>query len=216
MWEPSEFREARQHVRGAKASHVLVRYADDFVILIRNDFDVHWLCKELPQRFDKHGLALHPEKTRLIPFKQPPRKGPKWHVSFDFLGFIHAWMRSLKCTWVMRQTMSRKRRTRALVRLREWMSEHRNDPIRTQHHMLGSKLRGLYAYFGLPGIAAVLASVRNEVRREWRKWLSRRRSARGNALEALPPAGAALPSPSPKNLNTQSPVANPRSDEPDG
>lgn len=153
---------------------VLVRYADDFVILVRNDFDAHWLYKELPKRFAKYGLALHPEKTRLIPFKQPPRKGPKWHVSFDFLGFTHAWMKSLKGIWVMRQTMSRKRRTRVLVRLREWMSEHRHDPIRAQHQMLGSKLRGLYAYFGLPGNAKAMASLRNEVRREWRKWLSRR------------------------------------------
>lgn len=153
---------------------VLVRYADDFVLLVKNDFDAHWLYAELPKRFAKYGLALHPDKTRLIPFRQPPRKGPKWHLSFDFLGFNHAWMKSLKGVWVLRQTQSRKRRTRALTRLREWMRENRHEPIAAQHRTLGSKLRGLYAYFGLPGNARALASLRNEVRREWRKWLSRR------------------------------------------
>jgi group II intron reverse transcriptase/maturase len=153
---------------------VLVRYADDFVILVRNEFDARWLYSALPKRFAEYGLALHPEKTRLIPFRQPPRKGPKQHVSFDFLGFTHAWMKSMKSIWVVRQTMSQKRRTRALTRLREWLREHRHEPIVAQHRTLGSKLRGLYAYFGLPGNASALASLRNEVRREWRKWLSRR------------------------------------------
>ena len=158
----------------ALASVVLVRYADDFVILLRNEIDAHALYAALPKRFAKYGLTLHPEKTRLTPFRQPPRRGPKEHVSFDFLGFNHAWMKSLKGIWVLYQQMSRKRRTRVLTRLRQWLSEHRHEPIAAQHQQLGSKLRGLYAYFGLPGNALVMASLRNEVRREWKKWLGRR------------------------------------------
>jgi group II intron reverse transcriptase/maturase len=153
---------------------VLVRYADDFVILFRAEADARAVYAALPGRFADHGLTLHPEKTRLIPFRQPPRRGPKEHVSFDFLGFTHTWMKSVKGIWVARQTMSRKRMTRVLSRIREWLREHRHEPIVEQHRSLGSKLLGLYAYFGLPGNATALASLRNEVRREWKKWLGRR------------------------------------------
>jgi hypothetical protein len=32
------------------------------------------IMEVLPKRFVKYGLALHPDKTRLIPFRRPPRK----------------------------------------------------------------------------------------------------------------------------------------------
>jgi group II intron reverse transcriptase/maturase len=153
---------------------VLVRYADDFVILFRAEADARAVYAALPKRFATYGLTLHPEKTRLIPFRQPRLRGPKDHVSFDFLGFTHAWMKSMKGIWVLFQVMSRKRRTRVLQRLRAWMSKHRHNPIREQHRMLVSKLLGLYAYFGLPGNATVLANLRREVRRERKNWLGRR------------------------------------------
>jgi group II intron reverse transcriptase/maturase len=153
---------------------VLVRYADDFVILFRAEADARAVYAALPKRFAEYGLTLHPEKTRLIPFRQPPLRGPKDHVSFDFLGFTHAWMKSAKDVWVLCQVMSRKRRTRVLTRMREWMSKHRHDPIRAQHRVLARKLLGLYAYFGLPRNAKALASLWREVRREWKNWLGRR------------------------------------------
>jgi group II intron reverse transcriptase/maturase len=153
---------------------VLVRYADDFVILFRAEADARAVYAALPKRFAEYGLMLHPEKTRLIHFRQPPRSGPKGHVSFDFLGFTHAWMKSAKGIWVLFQVMSRQRRTRVLKRMRAWMSAHRHDPIREQHRVLENKLRGLYAYFGLPGNARGLASLWRAVRHEWKKWLGRR------------------------------------------
>jgi RNA-directed DNA polymerase len=67
----------------------LIRYADDFVIgfELREDADRVW--DVLPKRMGRFGLSLHPDKTRLLDFRRPPRdqqsgKGPS---SFDFLGF---------------------------------------------------------------------------------------------------------------------------------
>jgi hypothetical protein len=47
----------------------------------------------LPKRFEKYGLQLHPEKTRLLPFGRPPRNGPPSVEpgTFNFLGFTHYW-----------------------------------------------------------------------------------------------------------------------------
>jgi group II intron reverse transcriptase/maturase len=153
---------------------VLVRYADDFVILCRAEHDARRIFAALPKRFAEYGLTLHPDKTRLIDFRQPPRTGGKDKVSFDFLGFTHAWMKSTGGIWCVFAVMSRKRRTRTLQRLREWMSRHRHRPIASQHRTLVAKLQGVYAYFGRRGNATALASLHAEVRREWRKWLSRR------------------------------------------
>lgn len=50
----------------------------------------------LPKRFGKYGLALHPDKTRLVPFRplarQPDPSHPKGNSqpgTFDLLGFTH-------------------------------------------------------------------------------------------------------------------------------
>ena len=52
----------------------LIRYADDFVILFTHEADARRVMEVLPKRFGKYGLTLHPEKTRLVPFRRPPQK----------------------------------------------------------------------------------------------------------------------------------------------
>jgi len=158
----------------AHGNVVVVRYADDFVILFRAEHDARAVYAALPKRFAEYGLTLHPDKTRLIHFRQPPRRGPKAHVSFDFLGFTHAWMKTGKGIWVLFQVTSRKRLTRSLSRIRAWLAQHRHDPIRAQHRALSQKLRGHYAYFGKTGNAPRIRSYYDAVRREWKKWLGRR------------------------------------------
>jgi len=157
---------------------VLVRYADDLVILCRSEADAREIFAALPKRLEEYGLKLHPEKSRLIPFRQPFKRGRKDKVSFDFLGFIHAWMKSQKGIWVLFQVTSRKRLTRSLSRIREWLATHRHLPVREQCRILSQKLRGHYAYFGITGNASGIKSFYDEVRREWKKWLGRR-SRRG-------------------------------------
>jgi group II intron reverse transcriptase/maturase len=47
----------------------LVRYADDFVIGFRDERDAHRVMEVMPKRFGRHGLAIHPTKTKLVPFR---------------------------------------------------------------------------------------------------------------------------------------------------
>jgi RNA-directed DNA polymerase len=78
----------------------LVRYCDDFVIAFEWEHDARRLLDVLPKRFGKYGLRLHPEKTRLVPFRRPPKvDAPRAHDTggpgtFDLLGFTHYWRRS--------------------------------------------------------------------------------------------------------------------------
>ena len=48
---------------------VLVRYADDAVIIFTSELDAVRVAEVLPKRLAKYGLALHPEKTRLVDFR---------------------------------------------------------------------------------------------------------------------------------------------------
>ena len=68
-------------VRAGGASRVcegrafLIRYADDFVMGFACEEDARRVLDVLPKRFGKYGLTLHPDKTRLVPFRRHHRHG---------------------------------------------------------------------------------------------------------------------------------------------
>ena len=163
----------------------LIRYADDFVILFTHEEDARRVQEVLPRRFGKYGLTLHPDKTRLVPFRRPPlqasgrgndRSEPP--ETFDLLGFTHYWGRSRRGFWVvMRQTASN-RLSRAVKKIAQWCRENRHRPIRQQHATLSQKVRGHYAYYGITGNGRALQGFLEAVKRCWRKWLDRRNRKR--------------------------------------
>lgn len=159
----------------------LVRFADDAVLIFSDGQDARRVMEVLPKRFGKYGLAVHPEKTRMIRFERPgspeDRKGSS---SFAFLGFTHYWGRSRKGNWVVKRKTEKSRFSRALKAVAEWCKRNRHLPVREQQEALGRKLRGHYGYYGITGNARSLQSFLCQVRRVWRKWLNRR--SRGNHL----------------------------------
>lgn len=163
----------------------LIRYADDAVMVFAKESDARKVLDVLPKRFANYGLPLHPEKTRLVPFKRPsqrPSQGAP-RVSrpgtFEFLGFTHFWGVSRKGTWAVQRQTAQGRFSRALRSLSHWCRVHRHLPICEQWEQLGLKLRGHYAYYGIPGNARSLGQFRHFAERVWQKWLSRR-SHRGH------------------------------------
>jgi RNA-directed DNA polymerase len=163
----------------------LIRYADDFVIGFTHEEDARRVMVVLPKRFGKYGLTVHPEKTKLVPFRRPPYAsrpcgGPDGARpgTFDLLGFTHYWSRSRKGNWVIKRKTAASRFTRAVRTIAQWCRANRHRPIAEQHRTLSQKLRGHYAYYGVTGNSIALNRFRDEVRRVWRKWLVRRK--RGN------------------------------------
>jgi group II intron reverse transcriptase/maturase len=62
-----------QEVRPRLKGHAfLIRYADDFVMGFALEEDARRVLEVLPKRFEKYGLTVHPQKTRLVPFERPP------------------------------------------------------------------------------------------------------------------------------------------------
>ncbi len=153
----------------------LVRYADDFAIIFECESDARRVYEALPARFEKHGLELHPEKTKLVPFKRPG--GCNESKSWDFLGFTFFWSKSLRGYWIVKHKPMAKRLSRALKRVGTWCRVHRHDPIRHQHRYLSSVVRGHCQYYGLTGNSRALKQFREGVCKLWRKWLKRRSNA---------------------------------------
>lgn len=167
-------REVRPRLGG---DATLIRYADDFVIVFEWEADARRVMEVLPKRFERFGLTVHPDKTRLVKFTRPrpaKRDDDDEPGSFDFLGFTHHWGRSRKGTMVVRRKTMRKRFTRGLERIRDWCRQNRHLPVGQQHRMLSLKLRGHYSYYGLTGNYEALGRFAEQVKRAWHKWLARR------------------------------------------
>jgi group II intron reverse transcriptase/maturase len=172
-------REVKPRLKGRA---FLIRYADDFVIGLARDEDARRVLEVLPKRFGKYGLALHPDKTRLVPFQRPPHQdtpattsGQVRPGSFDLLGFTHFWGRSRRGIWVVKRKTAQGRLSRAFTTIAQWCRLNRHQPLAAQHQTLSQKLRGHFAYFGITGNSFALSRFRVGVIRIWKKWLARRR-----------------------------------------
>jgi len=134
----------------------------------------------LPKRFGKYGLTLHPDKTRLVPFRRPDDRNSSsgWPGTFDLLGFTHYWGRSRRGEWVVKRKTASSRLTRSLRTIDAWCRRHMHCPLPEQHETLSAKVRGHYAYYGITGNHPWLLAFLSQVRRRWRYWLWRRNRER--------------------------------------
>jgi group II intron reverse transcriptase/maturase len=162
----------------------LCRYADDFVIVFSRRDDAERVMDVLPKRFERYGLKLHPDKTRLLDFRRPLR-GDRLRKdtgqppsAFDFLGFTLHWAKSRQNRGVVKLRTAHRRLSSALKSVRQWCRWHRHDPIQQQHRSLNAKVRGHFGYFGITGNFDQLHAFVWAVEQAWRKWLGRR-SQRG-------------------------------------
>jgi RNA-directed DNA polymerase len=175
-----------------KGPAFLIRFADDFVLGFAREDDARRVLEVLPKRFEKYGLTLHPEKTRLVPFERPGRApnraDPKRQTppgTFDLLGFTHFWARTRKGNWAVKRKTSASRFRRGLKALSDWCRSHRHLRFREQHRALSQKLRGHFGYYGITGNSYGISRFRTEAIKRWRKWLARRGHRRAMPWERL-------------------------------
>ena len=166
----------RQHAQG---DVVVVRFADDFIVGFEHREEAVGFLAELRDRFARFGLALHPDKTRLIEFgrcvdRNRRGRGDGKPETFNFLGFTHACSRTRKGRFtVLRQTMRR----RWQAKLHEVKAELRrrlHDPIPDQGAYLRSVLLGHARYYGVPRNGPRLAAFHFTLVGLWRAALMRR------------------------------------------
>lgn len=162
----------------------MVRYADDSVFGFENKEDAERFLAAMRGRLAQFGLALHPDKTRLIEFgrraiEDRKRRGDGKPETFDFLGFTHCCGKTRKGRFKILRLTVKKRMRATLKAIREKLRSKMHDPVPAVGKWLGSVVRGYFNYFAVPGNEYRLCSFRSEICRAWRRML-RRRSQRHN------------------------------------
>jgi group II intron reverse transcriptase/maturase len=176
----------RWRSKQARGDVVVVRFADDFVVGFQHRVEAERFLTELRERFERFGLELHPEKTRLIEFGRFARQNRNDRgdggapETFNFLGFTHSCGTTRKGGFtVLRQTM----RTRWQGKLREVKAELKrrlHDPIPELGAYLRSVVQGHVRYYGVPMNGPALGAFRYAIGRLW--WRVLRRRSQGNHL----------------------------------
>jgi RNA-directed DNA polymerase len=201
----------RPHVNG---DAYLVRYADDFVCMVRTVGAAREIEAMLKERFTKFDLELHSEKTRVLSFGRYERDNAQTQKrepnTFDFLGFTHYCGTSRKGKFMVKRTTSRKKFRQKCKDMNAWLKAVRNTaPAKDWWPILAAKLRGHYQYYGISGNRPALQRYHSTTLRLTRKWLNRR-SQRGKiSWERFTDYLKHYPLPSPRivhNLYTLAPV----------
>ena len=159
---------------------IAVRYADDFIVGFQYRREAERFLRELQERFHKFGLALHPDKTRLIEFgrfaaRDRQQRDQGKPETFDFLGFTHLCGRSRKTKrfHVWRKTVTKRLRAK-LQAVKQSLLRQRHKSIPEQGAWLHGVVQGYFNYHAVPGNWAALDAFRTQVLRHWRHALRRR------------------------------------------
>jgi group II intron reverse transcriptase/maturase len=171
-------------IRHAHGEMIVVRYADDFVVGFQHRHEAEQFLHDLRERFEKFGLTLHPEKTRLIEFGRHAaadrrRRGERKPETFDFLGFTHYCGRTRRdgrfIVW--RETI-RKRLRAKLQAVKQALLRRRHQPLPELGNWLRGVVRGFFNYHAVPGNRDALKTFRREATRYWMHALRRRSQRR--------------------------------------
>jgi RNA-directed DNA polymerase len=113
-------------------------------------------------------------KAYFVPTPISKGTAEQGNSTFDFLGFTHYWGKTRKGGYAVKRKTARKRLSRSLKAINQWMQSHLHLPIRDQWEKLTQKLQGHFAYYGITGNSEALERFRKAVKRLWHKWLNRR------------------------------------------
>jgi RNA-directed DNA polymerase len=157
---------------------VVVRYADDIIVGIQHRAAAERFLADLRDRFATFGLALHPDKTRIVSFG--PRAWLQRRVgrgkpgTFDFLGFTHISGTTRSGKFGLQRKTIRKRWHAKLHEVTTELRRRMHDPIPEQGRYLHSVLSGHFRYYGVPTNTDRLRAFRYHVKRIWMRTLKRR------------------------------------------
>ena len=163
--------------REATGEVIVVRYADDTIVGFERQADAERFLRDLRERLAKFGLALHPDKTRLIEFgryaaQRRSARGLGKPETFDFLGFTHICGKTKEGRFTLvRHTIAKRMRAK-LVEIKEALNRMRHVPVPEQGRWLGQVVRGYLAYHAVPTNSRKITSFHHFVVWHWRSALA--------------------------------------------
>lgn len=129
------------------------RYADDGVVHCRTRKGAEDLLEQLHSRFKECGLALHPDKTRIVYCKDDDRRGEYFVTKFDFLSYTFRPRRSKSRygKFFVNFTPGVSNQASKAMRheIRNWRIQLKSDKsIEDISRMFNSVIRGWINYYG--------------------------------------------------------------------
>lgn len=128
------------------------RYADDGIAHCVSLKQAKYLQRRLQERFERFGLELNLEKTRIVYCKDEDRKGNFEYTSFDFLGYTfrprHAKNKYGKFFTNFLPAMSEKAKKAIRKEVRRWKLQLKSDKdLRDIANMFNKKIQGWINYY---------------------------------------------------------------------
>ena len=155
----------------------LLRYCDDFVILVQYKNEAEKILAEIDKRLNKFGLDLSKEKTRLIEFGRYAKVDAKDKKpdTFDFLGFTHFCDKTRNGSFKVGRKTRRKKFNLSLKKMNSWLKAIRNR-IKTKEwwKIVSAKLRGHFEYYGVSGNYTAIKEFYQLALKLIFKWINRR------------------------------------------
>ena len=177
--------------RECKGDAYLIRYCDDFVCCFQNKWEAEKFYGDLIERFAKFGLEVAPEKTKILEFGRFAKKNRKARgegkpETFDFLGFtLYCGTDSEKAFFRCRVKSCKKRMSRKIREMKEWIKQNRTLKISVLMEKLNRKLRGYYNYYAVTDNLREVKSYLNAVKWLLYKWLNRRSQRRSYTIDTF-------------------------------
>lgn len=157
----------------------IIRYADDFVICVQYKDEAESILKALKQRFNKFGLELSEEKTKIVAFgryaeENASRKNDR-PGNFEFLGFTHFNDKTRRGYYKVGRKTSRKKFKSKMQEMNTWLKSIRNKvKAKEWWKVLSAKLRGHFQYYGVSGNYVSISMYYSKTIKFVHKWINRR------------------------------------------
>jgi len=163
--------------RDANGYVEIVRYCDDFVIMVEKEEDSEWIMEKLAERLSRCNLQLSAEKSKIVKFGRNSSSG--MGNTFDFLGFTHFNDKTRKGYYKVGRKTARKKLNKSLKEMNTWLKAIRNMvKVEEWWKVLESKMRGHLHYYGVSGNMPSIKKFYFIVIRLVKKWLNRRSQKR--------------------------------------
>ena len=149
------------------SKYVVVKYADDFVVLCRTLEDANAVYGLLDEYLNERGLTLASDKTRIT------------HINdgFDFLGFNIYNSKTRNGYYKVGYKTSEKKSKKKKQNIKEYIKLNRDTKAKDLIKGLNRKLVGYYNYYGI-SFNDWIYEIYQYTLNQLKKWLSRR-SQRG-------------------------------------
>lgn len=171
------FEETKElHLRGQAE---LIRYADDMVFSFQHMSDAERFYRALPKRLEKFGLALHEDKSQLLPsghkaMADAERRGERLST-YKFLGFVCYWGKARNGLWRLKYSSRGDRFRVTLKEIKQFLRNSLNaaDTGAVIDHVVRT-VRGWINYHGISDNERRVREFVLENKRLLHLWFNRR------------------------------------------